>query len=256
MTTAYGPASVQRGPEPTSDEVALWRAFAQDRSLRAREKLFSLYFPFARRIAHRHFLDRRTGDIELADLCQLASAGLLEALDRFDPDLGVPFRGYAKRRITGSILDGVAKMSEVREQVAFRNRARAERIRSLSAEETETLAAPDALQALIELASGLAIGFMLEGTGLYATPENQTTTTTAYDSLAWKETIRRMLKEIEHLPERERTIIRHHYVSGLTFEHIGDLLGLTKGRISQIHRAAIDLLRKRLGQARDFRWEG
>ena len=117
---------------PPPDEAALWQAVRSKASPPARERLFSLYSDFAGRIARRHFMDRRTGDIQQDDLRQLAYAGLLEAIDRFDPDRGIPFRGYAARRISGSILDGLAKMSEVREQISFRNRARAERVRSLS----------------------------------------------------------------------------------------------------------------------------
>jgi RNA polymerase sigma factor for flagellar operon FliA len=53
---------------------------------------------------------------------------------------------------------------------------------------------------------------------------------------------------VETLPEREQSILRRHYFDGLGFEEIGAVLGVTKGRISQIHRAALGLLRKRLSQ--------
>lgn len=233
------------------EEARLWSAFKTGGSKAAREELFSLYFPFARQIARRHFLDRRSGDIEFGDLSQLACAGLLEALDHYDPGLGVPFKGYAGRRISGSVLDGVAKMSEVREQISFRNRIRTERARSLAVADAETLSANEALTALAELAVGLALGFMLEETGAHE-PQVRTT---AYDSLAWKETVQRLATEVAALPERERLIIRRHYLEGLGFEQIGAMLGVTKGRVSQIHRAAIALLRKRLRNAGEFKLE-
>jgi len=252
MNTGESPLGA---PDRRNGEDALWLAFKQDGSAQAREKLFSAHYDFARQIARRHWLDRRSGDIEHQDLCQLASAGLLEAIDRYDPALGVPFRGYAARRITGSILDGIAKMSEVREQLSFRNRVRGERARSLAIEGAETLPVDEAMRALTELAVGLAIGFMLDDAGLYVTDGERDGRANAYESLAWKDTIRRMLTEISRLPEREQLIIRHHYLSGLTFDQIGAVLGLSKGRISQLHQAAIALLRKRLRNAGDFKLE-
>lgn len=237
------------------DETALWRMFRQTGSPETRERLFSLHYELARRIARRHWLDRSTGDIEFQDLCQLAAAGLLEAIDRYDPALGAPFPSYAAHRITGSVLDGLAKMSEVREQISFRNRIRTERARSLAVADADTLPTKDALQALTDLAVGLAIGFMLDDAGLYVIDGERDRRANAYESLAWKETLGRLLTEISRLPERERLIIRHHYMGGLTFDQIGEVLSLTKGRISQMHQAAIALLRKRLRNSGDFKLE-
>lgn len=222
----------------------------------ARERLFGIYYPFARQLAAKRFYGRSGGTIEFPDLCQLASAGLLEALDRYDPGVGAPFKAYASRRISGSILDGIAKMSEVREQISFRNRIRTERARSLSVTEVDAEAMPvaDALQALIDVAVGLALGFMMEGDGVYVADDARDTRASAYESLVWKETVKRMIGEIANLPEREGAILRHHYLSGLNFDQIGALLGVSKGRVSQLHKAAIGLLRKRL-KASDFKLE-
>ena len=114
--------------EDGGGEAALWREFKATGSNLVRQKLFDLHIAFARQIAAKHFLDRKSGDIEFSDLSQLAYTGLLEALDRFDPARGVPFRPYARRRISGSILDGLVHMSELREQMSFRQRARKERL--------------------------------------------------------------------------------------------------------------------------------
>lgn len=249
-------------PAPTSarskapeEEAALWRAFKADGSSKAREKLFMLYLPLSRQIARRHFFNRRGGDIELPDLNQLASAGLLEALDGYDPDRGVPFSGYARRRIAGSVLDGIAKTSELREQLSFRNRMRTERIRSLGEADPDGLSADEAMRALIDLTVGLALGFMLEENAFAATDETASRETSAYESLAWKELVQRLVGEVGDLPDREQAIIRQHYFNALTFDQIGGLMGITKGRVSQIHKGAIALLRKRLAAAGHFRLE-
>lgn len=236
-------------------ELDLWAELERTGSAKIREALFDRHVAFARMIAARHFRRRHGGDIEFPELCQLAYAGLLEAIDHYDRSRGVPFKGYAHRRISGSVLDGISKVSELREQLSFRGRVRAERIQSLGAPDADKLSTGDAMQALVDLAVGLAVGFMLEDTGLYVGDGDADNRASAYESLAWREMAQRLAAELGSLPDRERMIIRRHYFEGLTFDQLGDLLGLTKGRISQLHRAALGLLKKRLRRAGDFRLE-
>jgi RNA polymerase sigma factor for flagellar operon FliA len=237
---AFDPADAAR------EEEVLWARLISERSPAARDELFSLHLPFARRLAKRHFKDRTGADIEFRDFCQLAYAGLLEAIDRFEPSRGVPFQAYAGRRISGSVLDGLSKMSELREQIASRKRIRSERARSLTPVDVESLSGPESLAALSELAVGLALGFMLEDTGAYAPDELGDARPNAYESLAWKETIGQLLDEVSGLPEREQTVIRRHYLEGLSFDQIANLLAISKGRVSQLHKAGLERLRRRL----------
>jgi RNA polymerase sigma factor for flagellar operon FliA len=245
-----------RSTDFAAREASLWRAMREEGCDAARERIFAFYLPFARALAGRQFRGRKGGDVEYGDFLQLACAGLLEAMDRFDPGLGVPFRGFAVRRINGSILDGLAKMNEVREQISFRHRIKRERLRSLTAGEAENLPSGEALAALVDLAVGLALGFMLEGTNLYqAQGDSAGSQATAYDSLAWKDLIERLAAELGRLSDRDRAIIQLHYLEEVNFDQIAALLGLTKGRISQLHKAALDLLRKRISGAGGFRLE-
>jgi RNA polymerase sigma factor for flagellar operon FliA len=226
----------------------------------ARDQLFSRHAAFAKSIAHRHHRERSYGDLEVADLRQLAYAGLLEAIDRFDPRQDVPFRAFASHRISGSILDGMSKMNEMREQVSWRHRFRRERLQSLAQDNLDSMNTRDAVAALADLAVGLALGFMLEGTGMMASPDQNggqvpSLRATAYDSAAWRELVDRLRMELSALPEREETLLRRHYMEGMSFEHLGQLMGVSKPRVSQIHRAALELLRKRLASRGHFRLE-
>lgn len=241
-----------RPVELDGEEAALWQGYAAG-SAAARERLFALYYPFARALAGRQFRARNAGDIEHADIVQLACTGLLEAMARYDPARGVPFRGFAARRINGAIADGVAQMTEVREQISFRRRVKRERLRSLAGIDAADLPPGEAMDALVDLAVGLALGFMLEGTGLYREDGTADARPTAYDSLAWKDLVQRLVAELDQLPERDRSIIRLHYLEEVSFDQIAALLGLTKGRISQLHKAALGLLRKRISSAAGFR---
>lgn len=251
MNADLATTRIEEAVSPAEHE--LWRGARLQKDTQSRERLFFNYQRFAREIARRHYLDRRSGDIEYYDLCQLAYAGLLEAIDRFDPDRGAPFRSYAAQRISGSIRDGVSKASEMREQISHRNRVRRERVKSLSVEDAEDAEDADfgkALEALTELAVGLALGFMLEETSLYL-DDDRDKQPNAYESLAWKQLGQRLLREVERLPDREGSVVRKHYFQDMSFSSIAELLGVTKGRVSQIHRAAMQRLNHRLSDLRD-----
>lgn len=238
------PAAPAPGPDP---EAALWDAYRRAPCPAAREALFEAYSQFARRIARRVYANRFGGDIELQELSQLAFTGLLEAIDRFEPARGIPFRAYAVRRVRGSILDGIARSSELREQLSFRRRMRQDRLRSLTGPDEPD--AGDPLQAIADLAVGLALGFMLEGTALYRAERDADPRPTAYQSLAWQEVVGRMMRELGDLPDRQRAILQRHYIDGLSFAQVACMLDLSKGRVSQLHRAALQTLRKRLAMA-------
>jgi RNA polymerase sigma factor for flagellar operon FliA len=170
---------------------------------------------------------------------------------------GVPFRAFTSHRISGSVRDGIARMSEVREQMSWRQRVRRERLRSLSDMAAGNMQTAEATEKLAEIAVGLALGFMLEGSGLFTQGEKDEGGSpsfpgTAYDSLAWKETVAQLETELSALPEREQTILRQHYLGGMNFDQLASLLAVSKGRVSQLHRAALQLLRKRLGERNRF----
>ncbi len=228
----------------SEEESGLWRAFKAGQSAGARQKLFSRYTRFAQNIARRHYNERSRGDIEIEDLYQLAYAGLLEALDRFDIVHGAPFRSFAARRISGSIADGVERSSEMREQLAWRARLRRERIRSLS---DASQAGASQTEKLVGIATGLALGFMLEDMGLLSPGDAlEVAQRTAYETLAWKEVVQQLQLELASLPERDQAILREHYGNGVGFNQLALLFGISKGRVAQLHRAALSLLRKRM----------
>lgn len=222
----------------------LWRLVRNEKNELARAEIFSVHQAFAVRVARRHHRDR-AGDIEFAELCQLAYEGLLHAIDRYDPDQGVPFEAYAVRRISGSILDGIAKLSELREQTSFRKRLTRERARSLA--EGKASGPHDPFIALAEIAVGLALGFMLEDTTLYR-GDDRGDTRDAYESLASKQLLNLIVEEVDRLPDRQRLVIRQHYLLGVGFDRVGEMLCLSKGRVSQLHRAGLATLRTALAR--------
>jgi RNA polymerase sigma factor for flagellar operon FliA len=247
-------AAILPGPPMSDEERALWDA-CRAGTASARQALFSRFMPVARRIAWRFKRDHTATPLEIAELLQLGSLGLLEAIDRFKPELGVPFRFYCTRRIAGAIAEGIGKLSEVNQQITTRRRLGRERLRSLRERGEEPRSLDDKLKLIGEIAAELAVGMMLEDSVMYVADERDPAHD-AYETLAWKQAVRQVIQTLGALPEREGMVVRLHYLEGVPFEQIARLLGLTKGRVSQLHKQALGSLRKRLSGMGKFRLEG
>lgn len=237
-----------------SEELGLWTAWRTSSDLAARERLVLLHLPYARRVAVRLYRQRGSLRVEFDEYYQLACIGLLEAMDRYDFTRGASFRTFSLRRIEGSILNGLQKLSEVTEQVGMRRRLERERLASLKGDVgSGRRNSRDMLSQLSDIAVGLAIGYMLEETAMFMADEGAVGFDTAYAGEAWRQTRERVIGAVRLLPDRERQIIDLHYFHALGFDQIGTVFGLTKGRISQLHRSALDRLRSCLGPADQFR---
>ncbi len=226
---------------PERVEAALWRRHRDLGCIAARQSLFDHYRRFAERLAAGQFAKRRAGNFDRADVQQLAYEGLIHAIERFDPSRGVPFEAYARIRIQGHISDGLSRTSEAAAQSSYRLRQERERLRSLQEglENTDE----DPLAALSSLSATIAIGLLAETVEPGAIEEVPDPAPSAYENLAWNGLLCRVHELIDGLPEREAFVMRQHYRHGVSFQHIAGLLGVTKGRVSQIHRAALNRLR-------------
>ena len=222
---------------------AQWVALRESGAPAAREALFLHYMPYARSIAATLYAARRRNDLEFDDLVQLANIGLIEAINRFDHARDVLFTTYCTPRIRGAVLDGIEKLSEAQEQLSFERRRRAERVGSLRGEAKGA----KRLQQLGDLAAGLAIGFMLEGTGMFVQDADATWHYGEhYETAGWQQLGTRLRAALEVLGVNEKKVIAFHYFDGLAFAQIADLLGVSKGRISQLHRVGLEKMRASL----------
>lgn len=223
----------------------LWRAYSAAPSDDLRQHLFAMHLDYAHGVAARIRRERSGADLDLEDLKQYAAEGLLHAIDRYKAVQGTTFHAFAARHVSGRILDGIAENSERRRQSATRQRVRSERLRSLMPQKPR--GARDALDALADLAVELALGFMLDETGLVIGGEAPLSQApNAYESLVWGQTVRRVTDALNALPDQEKMVVRRHYLDGLEFARIAEDLDLSRGRVSQIHAAAMNRLRKRL----------
>jgi RNA polymerase sigma factor for flagellar operon FliA len=239
-------------------EAELWRRLRSTGDEAARAQLLDMHLPYAKVVARTYYGRRYNNEIDFGDYAQLASLGMLEALDRYDPARGVQFRTFAARRMHGAILNGLERLTEKQQQIAARQRLRSDRLQDVKA-----LAGADAgssvpadpqqlLRFVADVGIGLALCWMLEGTGMVDDPDGGADQP-FYRAVALRQLRQRLLHAVEHLPAQERTVVRGHYLQAQPFDDIAAMLHLTKGRISQIHKQA--LLHLRAAVSDDADWD-
>jgi RNA polymerase sigma factor for flagellar operon FliA len=204
------------GTEIEAEAGELWgRCRAGDAA--ARHALIERYLPLCRRIARATKVlptaARGAEDLEAAGV-----VGLIQAVDRFDPSLGIPFEGYAALRVRGAILDEVRRLDEL-------------------TRDARRLAREDDQRAAVSLE-------FLQERGEMGDPAEiaEVDARTALDGL--RDDVERALAVI---PLRERSILASYYSDGLTLAAIGRRLGVSEARVSQLHARAIAQLRSVLG---------
>lgn len=231
---------------PENVEAALWRKFKSSNCTETRTALFNLYHKSAKQLARREMMKRPKHGLEPLDFEQFAYSGLLEAMDRFDPAAGTAFMSFAKHRIRGAIVTGLYTSNERGAQYSHARAKHRDRLKSLETTPKDQ----SALEQLSDLTAGLAIGFLLEELGYAAGPTTKDAYRSAYESLSWNETKSALQDALKELAPPQPEILKQHYFGGLKFNQIAKLLKLSSGRISQLHRSALDQLRKRLRSSR------
>lgn len=204
----------------------------------ARDALIVKYSPWTRLVARDVYVRVYALRDAWHDCVQNALIGLLEAMDRFDPARGVSFQTYARHRVRGAVFNGVRTL---RESLAQGTRsydqmaAALDRMESISGDEIA-----DPMEAFVGTTIGLGLGFLLEASSV----PPHTHGSDAYSELEREELSAAMAGAMERLPEREQMILMLHYYHHVPFVEIAVQMGVTKGRISQLHRRALDQLRE------------
>lgn len=208
------------------------------------------HLPLVRALAARLYRLRWNDSVDFDEYLQMGALGLVEAAGRYDASRGTQFSTFASWRITGAILNGLERSTELHQQSGARRRMIQDRSESLAGAPTATADdEPDALETVLgrlcEAAVGLAIGFMLDGSGMYS-DGTECTRRDGYTSLATGQLAGRLRHAVGGLPAAERTVIESHYFQQQPFQDIASRLNLSKGRISQLHRRAVERLRMAL----------
>lgn len=232
----------------------------------SQDEMLDAYLPLVRLVAER--IHRRLPPgIDLGSLIHSGIVGLLEALQRYDPKRGVAFQTYARYRIQGEIMEYLRSLDWVSRSVrawgrrvaAARSRLTGKFGREASPEEMAgelgvTLEEYYRVDQKVNDATLLSLeDLSIASEEEWRRAQEKFAHSPFQDPLACvegKDLVEKLTAAIEKLPERERLVVTLYYHEELTLREIGETLGLTEGRICQIHTQAVARLREALGEGK------
>src|SRR5262245_5309214 len=224
-----------------------------------REAIVEVFLPLVRLIAERIHRRLPVG-IDLESLMQAGVMGLLEAMDRYNPERGT-FQTYARYRIRGEIMEYLRSLDWAsrslrawgRKTAAARDRLTVWLGREASAEEMAAELRISLKQYYrVDQKINEALLLSLDDVSLasekkWKKVQEECCQYSFKDPLTFlenKNLIEKLTTAIEVLSERERLVVTLYYHEELTLREIGEILNLSEGRISQIHGEALSHLRQ------------
>jgi RNA polymerase sigma factor FliA len=237
-----------------------WSRWLKRKNSAARDHLIVHYSPLVKFVAGRIGAGLPS-NVDSGDLIGSGVFGLIDAIERFDPERGVKFETFAVPRIRGAIYDGLRQLDWVPRSVRSRARevekafAELEHRQGRAPTDEELAAHLDITEKeLTKWLSSIAsttIGPLDRAIAAGAEPSIPDTAMSGSPSavLEERELSAIMRAEIKKLPEREKLVLSLYYDEALTLSEIGDVIGVTESRVSQIHTKSILHLRSRLSAA-------
>jgi len=248
------------------DTASLFRRYRDTRDAKVREELVVAYASLVRYVAGRLALGMPS-QVEIDDLESYGLFGLLEAIDRYDPNRGVKFETYAMSRIRGAIIDGLRADTwapALRQKVKEIEEAEARLETELGREPTDEeladrlrLTVADLHRRRSEVARAVIISLDetasanddSEGLTMVDRLEDPTSPDPVAEAM-FTERREVLARALEKLSEKERLVVTLFYYEGLTAKEIALIMNLSVARISQLHSKAILRLRGRLSRVK------
>ena len=243
----------------------LWREYRRSRDEKLKHELVLDHLPLVKYLAGRLAV-KLPPFIDQEELESYGVFGLLEAVEKYDPDLGASFNAYAYSRVRGAMIDEIRKQNWIPRTVwqkikhlnSTRERLQKELGESVANEAlagamgitvTElhkiagqaNLLSLSSLDETVTIADGETVrrGDMIQDP---ASPD-------PLDIIEGEESRMLLVKAIGELPEKDRTVLSLYYQEGLTLKEIGRVLTVSESRVCQLHTRALSRLRSKLEQA-------
>jgi len=242
----------------------LWSRYKETADQKSRDELIIEYSPLVRQVAARVGAGLPS-QVEHADLISYGVFGLIDAIDKYDPERPVKFETYAISRIRGAIIDELRSLDWIPRSIRSRarevERAHADLEARLHRTPNEREMADhleisaEEYRSTINRLSNLNIIALDEVTSAGSDrAETMTLLDTLHNSNAldpagsmeFEETQFLLARAIDQLGEREKFVLALYYFENMTLAEIGAVLGVTESRISQMHTKAVAQLRERL----------
>jgi len=246
VTSSYSEIGALNGDSPNYDE------------------LMTRYAPMVKHIAY-HMMGRLPSTVQLDDMIQAGMIGLFEALKGYDMSRGASFETYARIRIRGAMIDEVRRGDWTPRSVYRKSRLLSEAIKEV--EEREGRDAKDSEIAEIlnmdmheysNLVKEAAGSQLLSYEDITSTSGNKDEISAAhiegpYQELQEEDFKIGLIEKIASLPEREKLVMALYYDEEFNLREIGEILGVSEGRVCQIHGQALARLRARMCEWLDDR---
>lgn len=242
----------------------LWRSCKEDEDERARERLVVAYSPLVKYVAGR-MAAGLPSHVDEGDLISYGLIGLIGAIERYDLEREIKFETFAVSRIKGAIIDELRSLDWVPRSV----RAKARDVEKAHQQlENQLRRAPTEEEMAdklgIELEGFRSTLLEIANSSVLALDDLWTISESDGGQVSLIDTIRdphavdpeaeinalelkdRLAEAIESLPDRERLVVALYYYENLTLREIGEVLGVTESRVSQLHTKAVLGLRSSL----------
>ncbi|HEY9900007.1 MAG TPA: sigma-70 family RNA polymerase sigma factor [Pantanalinema sp.] len=214
------------------------------------------YMPMVRAIARR-ISTKLPRHYDMEDLISDGVMGLMAASERFDPERGVKFETFATYYIKGAILDNLPKLPTV---------PKSQRVQAAMAQAEEEAILNEGEQAesdatvLVNQIQQLTYSYILsldapqgsDGEESFSLLNQLGAADTIQHDMELEELQQLLRLTIEQLPVQERTTLRCYYFQKMSFNEIGQKLGLSESWVSRIHRRALEQLRQKLGKKKSL----
>lgn len=246
-------------------EEEIWREYRNTKDAKLKNEIVLANLSLVKYLAGRLAV-KLPAFVGQEDLESYGIFGLLEAVEKFNPDLGVTFKAYAYSRIRGAMIDEIRKLNWIPrtlwQKIQFLNNTRERMQKELGEQVPNTMLAE---------AMGITVAelYKLEGqiNLLSLSSLDETVSVADGERVRWgdmihdpespdpldlieKEESRRLLVEaIEELPDKDRTVLALYYQEELTLKEIGKVLDVSESRVCQLHTRALNRLRGKLEQA-------
>ncbi len=248
-------------------EEELWIEFRKSKSTQLRDAFIRQYMPLVKYVAGKVAVNM-PNSVEFDDLVGFGQFGLLDAINKFDPDKKVKFKTYAVTRIRGAIFDELRQLDWVPRSVRQKSREIEDTIVELEARLGRPAADEEIASAMgLTLESFNNTVLKVSGTSVLSLNDVwysgessdrmsigdsiESPASLNPDVIVEREEVKRVIMEaINELPEKEKMVLVLYYHEDLTFKEIGQVLQVSESRISQLHTKANMRLRAKLTNVR------
>ena len=233
---------------PSEDLDQIWAEYRATGEAGLRNRLVLQYAPLVKYVAGR-LRTRMPDSVDPDDLVSDGVLGLMDAIERFEPARGLSFQTFAVPRIRGAIIDGMRSMDFVPRSVRDKLRA-VQRAQVLLEERLGRVPEDTEVAREIGVPVQQLRDLTRQANSNHASLDDfdlaDELSSAADHQVEQGDVNASLMRVVDQLAERDQVIIALYYFEGLTLAEIGQVLGVTESRVSQVHRRATTTLREKL----------